>query len=130
MPENGETVLQVEFFVDDRAGIDLHAVVGQGFFGRGEEAGGGGRLRQVGVGEEGEEDGAAAFDDEEVAPVGEGAGVDVEDAEGEQTREGGGDGLGGVEEGEAAGEFAAAVEAEEWAKKGGLLVLKTFVERG
>lgn len=111
MPKDLETVPQVEFLVDDGAGIDAHAVVRQGLFRLGQEARGGGRLGQVGVGEEGEEDGAAAFDDEEVAPGGERAGVDVEDAEGEEAGEGGGDGLGGVEEGEAAGEFAAAVEA-------------------
>ena len=109
--ENPETVPQVEFLVHDRAGVDLHAVVGEVFFGLGEEARGGGGLRQVGEGEEGEEDGAAAFDDEEVAPVGERAGVDLEDAEGEQAGEGGGDGLGGVEDGESARQFAAAVEA-------------------
>lgn len=47
----------------------------------------GGRLWEIPVGQDGEEDGAAAFDDEEVAPVSEGAGVNLEDAEGEQARE-------------------------------------------
>ena len=111
-----ETVLEIKLLVDDGAAIDLHTVVGEVFLGLGEEAGRGGGLGQVEEGEEGEEHGAAAFDDEEVAPVRERAGVDVEDAEGEEAGEGGGDGLGGVEEGEAAGEFAAAVEA------GGMLV--------
>ena len=102
MLENGETVLEDELLVHDRAGVDLHAVIGEVFFGLGEEAGRGGGLGEVEECEEGEEDGAAAFDDEEVAPVGEGAGMDVEDAEGEEAGEGGGDGLCGVEEGESA----------------------------
>ena len=76
--------------------------MGEVFFGWGEEAGGGCGLGQVEECEEGEEDGAAAFDEEEVAPVGEGAGMDVEDAEGEEAGESGGDGLCGVEEGESA----------------------------
>ena len=36
--------------------------------------------------------------------------MDLEDAEGEETREGTGDGLSGVEDGESAGEFASTVE--------------------
>ena len=111
MFEDGEGIPQVKFLIDDGGGVGLDAVVCEVFFGLGEEAGGGGGLGQVPEGEEGEGDGAAAFDDEEVAPVGQVAGFDLEDAEGEEASEGGGDALGGVEEGEAAGEFVTAVEA-------------------
>lgn len=70
------------------------------------------RLRKVPVGEEGKEDGAAALDDEEVAPVGDGAAVDLEDAEGEKAGEGRGDRLGSVEEGEASSEFTSTVKSK------------------
>lgn len=69
------------------------------------------RLRKIPIGEEGEEDGAATFNDEEVAPVGDGAAVDLEDAESEKAGKGRGDGLGGVEESEASGEFTSTVES-------------------
>jgi hypothetical protein len=58
----------------------LHAVEGELLFLLRQE---GGALRTVGEvpeGKDGEAEGAAAFDDEEVAPVGDFAGVDLEDA--------------------------------------------------
>lgn len=69
-------------------------------------------LRKVPIGEEGKEDSAAALDDEEVAPVGDGAAVDLEDAECEKAREGRGDGLGGIKEGKTSSEFTSTVESE------------------
>ncbi len=112
LPEDLETLSQVELLIHHGAGIDLHPVVGQLFlFGR-EELGRRGRLRQVEECEDGEEDGATAFDDEQVAPLGNGVALDLEDAECQQATEGRSDGLSGVEDGEAAGEFTATIEAK------------------
>jgi len=108
--EDLERLLELELLVDDGGGVEEHARAGEVLLFTAEEGGGGARGGQVPVREEGEEDCAAAFDEEEIAPVGEGAAVDLEDAEGEQAREGAGDGLRGVEDREAAGQLAAAVE--------------------
>ena len=82
MLKNGETILEIEFLVHHRTGIDLHAVVGEIFLFLREEASRGRGLGQVEEGKEGEKHGAAAFDDEEIAPFCEGAAADLEDAEG------------------------------------------------
>lgn len=82
MLEDGKTILEVEFLVHDRTGIDLHAVVGEIFLFLREEASRGRGVGEVEEGKEGEKHGAAAFDDEEIAPFCKGAAVDLEDAEG------------------------------------------------
>jgi hypothetical protein len=53
---------QVEGLVDGGGGVDLDAVVGEGFFGGGKEGGFGGGAREVEEGEDGEEEGGGAFD--------------------------------------------------------------------
>ena len=80
--EDGKTILEIEFLIHHRTGIDLHAVMGEIFLFLREEASRGRGLGQVEEGEEGEKHGAAAFDDEEIAPFCKGAAVDLEDAEG------------------------------------------------
>lgn len=109
--ENGDGVSEVELFVDDGRAVRLHAVVGEVLFLLGEEVRLRRRLREVPESEEREGDGAATLHDKEIAPVCQGAGFDLEHAKSEKTSEGGSDALGGVENGEAAGEFVAAVEA-------------------
>lgn len=121
--KNPERIPQHKFHINNRTRVALHAIIRQSLFFWGEELRVGGAVWEVPEGEEGKEDGAGAFDDEEVGPVDEGAGADLEDAEGEEAGEGGGDGLGGVEDCEAAGEFAAAVESVEKRK----IVRDTFL---
>ena len=121
--ENFERVTEVERFVDGARRVDLDAVEGEGAFGGREEAGCRGGTGQVPVGKEGEEDGGGAFDEEEVSPGVEGPGVDLKDPEGEEAGECAGDVGRGVEDGEAAGQFAAAVEGRlvvdyEWEEGG------------
>ena len=99
MLEDLETLLEVELLVHYAAAIHLHAVVGEIFLRLREKASGGGRVGQVEECEDCKEHGTAAFDDEEVTPICERAGMDVEDAEGEKPGEGGCDGLRGVEDG-------------------------------
>ena len=71
-------------------------------------------MGKVEKGEEGEEHGAHAFDDEEVAPLRERARFNLKNAKGEEASEGGRDGLGGVEDRQTTGEFSAAVEARDF----------------
>jgi hypothetical protein len=56
------------------------------------------------------DDGGRSLKEEQVAPWFQNTAVDLEDAEGEKTGEGTGDGLGSVEDCESAGEFTSAVE--------------------
>lgn len=106
-----EGLAQVEGLVDDRRRVDLHASEGRPFLRGVEKATLGRRVREVPEGEERKGRRAAAFDQEEVFPVGQGLVLDAEDAKGQQAAECRGDGLRGVEDGEAAGEFASAVES-------------------
>ena len=99
MFEDLETLLEIELLVHHTATIDLHTVVGEIFLGLRKKASRGGRVGQIEECENRKEHGTAAFDDEEVAPICERAGVDVEDAESEEPREGGCDGLRGIEDG-------------------------------
>ena len=108
--EDEEGVFEVELLVDDGGAVGLHAVVGEVFLLPGEETRVRSGLGEVPEGEEREGDGAAAFHDEEVAPVCQGARFDLEHAECEEPGEGRGDALGRVEDGETAGQFIAAVE--------------------
>ena len=66
--------------------------------------------RQVPECKAGNNDGGGSFEDEQVAPWSKSTTFDLEDTKGEKTGECTGDGLGGVEDCEAAGEFASAVE--------------------
>lgn len=111
--EDLDGLAQLELLGHDRGRVDLHAVQGEVLLLRAEELGLGGRLGQVQVGEDAEEHAGAALDDEQVAPALEAVRLDLEDAEGQQAREGVGDVGRGVEEGEAARELAAAVEGGE-----------------
>ena len=88
MAEDAERVAQVELLGDDGRRVDLHAVEGEGLLVLGQEAGLGRAEREVPVGEDGEEDREGALDDEEVTPLVE-AGLDVEDAVGEEAALGG-----------------------------------------
>lgn len=113
--EDGQAVPQHEGLVDDAGAVERHARVRQrALLPRQEPRRRAGR-RQVPEREAREAHRGGPLDDEEVAPVGQAARFDPEDPECEQAREGGRDRLGGVEEGEPAGELAAPVE-------GGLVV--------
>lgn len=123
MLKDNQGVAEVELVVDDGAGVDLDAVEGEGFLVFGEEFRLGDAAREVPEGEDGEEHGGAAFDDKEIAPVGDGGALDLEDAEGDQAREGVGDVGGGIEDSQPAGELAASVECgqvvdDEWEEGG------------
>ena len=112
MLQNLDTLPENKRLVHHTARILLHAPKRQLPFLRRQEPGLRRTPRQVPERKRGERHRAQALDQEQVAPICQlpGGAIDLEDAEGEQAREGGGDGLGGVEEGEAAGELAAAIE--------------------
>ena len=99
MLEYGKRVSKVELLVDDGGAVGLHAIVGEVFLLLGEEASIRSRLRQVPEGEKGEGHRAAAFHDEQITPIGQITRFDLEHAECEEASEGGGDALGGIEDG-------------------------------
>ena len=110
MLENAQRGSKVELLIHDGRRINLDTIKGKLLFLLSEESRGLGVIGEDPECEDGEEDRAGSLDDEEVAPVGEAAGVDLEDPEGEEAAEGGGDVGGCVENCQAAGEFASAVE--------------------
>lgn len=79
--EDLETLSKVKFLVHHGARIDLHTVVCQLFFFWREEFGCRGGLWKIEECEKREEDGAAPFDDEKIAPLCNGIALDLEDAE-------------------------------------------------
>lgn len=78
--EDGHCRSEIEFLSDDGGRIDLNSVECQLFLLWCQEFGALCIPRQVPEGEEREQNGAAAFDDEEVSPVGDATGVDLENA--------------------------------------------------
>lgn len=89
--EDAQRRPDVEFLADDRRRVDLDAVEGEFFLLLGQEPRRLCVVRQEPKGEDGEEHRARALDDEQVAPILQGSGVDVEDAKGEETAKGVGD---------------------------------------
>ena len=69
------------------------------------------RLWEIPEGKDGKGDCATALHDEQVAPVGQGARFDLKNAECEESSEGRGDALSGIEESEAAGKFVTTIKA-------------------
>ena len=91
MLEDNSGVLEGELLAHNGRRVHLHAVESDILFGRSQELGGLSVMWQIPVGEDCEEDGQGAFDDEQVPPGGQGAGGDLEDAETEEAAECAGD---------------------------------------
>lgn len=70
-------------------------------------------MREIPEGEEGEQDGGTAFDDEEVTPILERSALDLEGAVGEKPSESRGDTLCRIEDGEPSSKFTATVESAQ-----------------
>lgn len=87
MFEDGEGVPEIEFFVYDGGGIDLDAMICKVALGLGEKFGGGSGAGEVEESEDGEEEGGASFDQEEVPPGVEGGVGYFKTADGEETGE-------------------------------------------
>ena len=81
--EDTQGVSEVELLGHDGGRVDEHSVVGEALLLLVEELGLGGAARQVPEGEDGEEDGSGALDDEEVSPDPH-VGFDMEDAVGQE----------------------------------------------
>ena len=73
---------EIEFLADDGGGVDLHAVEGKLLLFRAEKFGFFGGIGEPPVGEDGKEHRHAAFENKEVAPIGEWAVGELEEAEG------------------------------------------------
>ena len=111
MLEDSKRVLEIEFFVHNGGAVGLHAVVGQVFLFSREKVRMRSRLREVPESKDRECDCTTTLHNEEVAPIGKISRLDLEHTESEEPRKRGGNALGGVEQGKAAGEFVAAVES-------------------
>lgn len=110
LPKDLQRLLQIKLLIHHRRRVNLNPMPRQLLLLLTQERRRRRALREIPEGEDREEKGQRAFDEEEVAPWFQRRVGDVEDAEGEKAREGVGDVARGVEDGEAPGEFAAAVE--------------------
>lgn len=120
--KNSEPIVNVEFFINDGRAVKLHTLVGQLPFFWGEERSLGARPWEVPKGKGSNQNGAASFDQKQVAPVGQWPARDPEDTVSKKARKGRRDALSRVEDCKSAREFTATIEptyqlsAEPWLK--------------
>lgn len=113
--ENLRGITEVELFGNNRRRVDLESVVSQFLLLGCEEAGRGAVEGEIPEGKGSHNERASALNNKEVLPGGQGTTLNLEGSKSEQTGEGTGDALAGVENGKTAGQLTTAV-------KGGLVV--------